>query len=121
VVPVPQQRAEVTAEVAQAFDDRGGRSGVFIPYLIEWFFGVFSGIAGPVITDITVNGGNVEITFKANSSDTTADFVLQESSPSVTGAYGDTASTISSLGGGVFKATKAVPAAQTFYRVRRLP
>jgi len=77
-------------------------------------------LASPVITDIAVVGGNVEVTFTANSSDVPGQFTLQESSPSVTGAYADTSSTISSLGGGAFKAVKAVPSAQTFYRVRRI-
>jgi hypothetical protein len=77
-------------------------------------------LAAPVITHITVNGSNVEITFTANSGDSAAQFTLQQSSPLVAGAYADTTSTITSLGGGVFKAVKAVPANTTFYRVRRL-
>jgi len=102
----------VTASIVLAFGGRGRRSGVSIIYHIEWFFGVFTGIAGPVITDITAVGGNVEITFSANSGDTTSQLFLQESSRQVTGPYADTASTISSLGGGLFKAVKAVPTAQ---------
>ena len=76
-------------------------------------------LAGPVITAIVVNGSNVEITFTASTSDVVGQFVLQQSSPLVTGPYGDTTSTITSLGGGTFKSVKAVPTAQTFYRVAK--
>ncbi len=76
-------------------------------------------LAGPTITGIVVNGGNVEITFTANTGDVVGQFNLQQSSPLVTGGYADTTSTISSLGGGVFKAVKAVPAANTFYRISK--
>jgi hypothetical protein len=76
-------------------------------------------LASPVITKIVRNGANAEVTFTANSGDVVAQFTLQSSS-AVTGPYADTASTISSLGGGAFKAVKAAGASQQFYRVRRL-
>jgi hypothetical protein len=77
-------------------------------------------LANPTITSIVQNGGNVEITFSANASDTTSQFTLQQSTPSVAGAYSDTSSTITSLGGGLFKSVKAMGAGQTFYRIRRI-
>jgi hypothetical protein len=77
-------------------------------------------LQGPVITNIVVNGGNIEITFVANAGDVVGQFVLQQSAPQVSGAYADTSSTITSLGGGYFKAVKAVGASPTFYRIRRI-
>ena len=59
-------------------------------------------------------------TFLANSGDVPAQFTLQQSSPSVIGAYADTTSTITSLGGGSFKAVKTLGANPTFYRLRRI-
>jgi hypothetical protein len=77
-------------------------------------------LAVPVITKIVQNGGNLEITFSANSGDVPAQFVLQQSTPLATGPYADTTSTITSLGGGAFKAVKAVGASPTFYRIKRI-
>ncbi len=76
-------------------------------------------VAGPVITSIVLNGGNVEITFTAGTSDVVGQFTLQQASPSVTGTYADTSSTITSLGGGAFKAVKAVGAIPSYYRIRK--
>jgi hypothetical protein len=70
------------------------------------------------ITSIKVVGSNVEIGFQATSERVPADFTLQQSSPLATGPYADTTSTISSLGGGKFKAVKAVGSSPTFYRIR---
>jgi hypothetical protein len=77
-------------------------------------------LAVPVIAKVVLNGGNAEITFTANSGDVPAQFVLQQSTPLVTGAYADTTSAITSLGGGAFKAVKAAGASSTFYRIRRI-
>ena len=77
-------------------------------------------LASPVITKIVVNGANVEITFTANAGDVPAQFTLQQATPAVTGPYGDTGSTITSLGGGAFKSVKAAGAGPTFYRIRRI-
>ena len=77
-------------------------------------------LAGPVISKIVNNVGNLEITFAANPADVPAQFTLQQSSPLPTGAYADTTSTITSLGGGAFKAVKAAGTGPTFYRIRRL-
>ena len=77
-------------------------------------------LAVPVVTKIGQNGSNLEITFTANAGDVPSQFVLQQSSPLATGAYADTTSVITSLGGGAFKAVKAIGASPTFYRVRRL-
>jgi hypothetical protein len=74
----------------------------------------------PVIKNIVDNAGSLEITFEANAGDVPAQFVLQQSAPLATGPYADTSSTITSLGGGYFKAVKAVGASPTFYRIRRI-
>ena len=77
-------------------------------------------LAAPTLTKIVNNAGNLEITFAANPADLPAQFTLQQSSPLPTGAYADTASTITALGGGNFKAVKAAGISPTFYRIRRL-
>jgi hypothetical protein len=77
-------------------------------------------LAAPLITNTVRNGGNAEITFTANAGDVVGQFVLQQSTPSVTGPYSDTTSTITPLGGGTFKAVKAAGADSTFYRIRRI-
>ena len=77
-------------------------------------------LANPRITSPAVNAGSITITFLANSGDVPAQFTLQQSSPSVIGAYADTTSTITSLGGGSFKAVKTLGANPTFYRLRRI-
>jgi len=77
-------------------------------------------LAGPVITAINRVGGNVQIDFTAGSADVPAQFALQ-SAAVVTGPYADTSATITSLGGGNFRATKPFDpnAPAVFYRVRR--
>jgi hypothetical protein len=77
-------------------------------------------LSSPVITNIVVNGSNIEIRFVANAGDVPAQFVLQKSAPLATGAYADTSSTITSLGGGAFKAVKALGTSPTFYRIRKI-
>ncbi len=77
-------------------------------------------LAAPVITHTVLNGGNAEITFTANAADVAGQFVLQQSTPLVTGPYSDTTSSINALGGGAFKAVKAAGAGPTFYRIRRI-
>ena len=76
-------------------------------------------LAAPHITNIARSGANAEITFTANAGDVPAQFVLQSASV-VSGPYADTSSTITSLGGGSFKAVKATSGSPTFYRIRRV-
>ncbi len=71
----------------------------------------------PNITGIRLAGGNVEIDFAADSSDTPSAFALQ-SAGTVNGAYGDVSATITGSGGS-FKAVRALDGAQRFYRIRR--
>jgi hypothetical protein len=79
-------------------------------------------LAGPVITAINRVGANVQIDFTtgAANGDVPAQFALQ-SAAVVAGPYGDTSATITSLGGGNFRATKPFDpnAPAVFYRVRR--
>ena len=76
-------------------------------------------LARPIITHIVDNAGSIQITFTANASDVVGQFVLQ-TAPVVNGTYADTSSTITSLGGGAFKAVKPAGAGPTFYRIRRI-
>ena len=71
-----------------------------------------------LITSISVAGGTVTIDFTGGSADTPASFVLQGSA-TVNGTYGDLSATMSSLGGGNFRATIPVAGAANFYRIRR--
>jgi hypothetical protein len=76
-------------------------------------------LARPLLTKVVRNGSNAEITFTANAGDVPAQFVLQSASL-VNSGYADTSSTITALGGGTFKAVKAVAGNQQFYRIRRI-
>jgi len=76
-------------------------------------------LAKPVITKIALNAGNAEITFSANAGDVVGQFTLQSASV-VNGTYLDTSSTITSLGGGAFKAVKLAGASAQYYRIRRI-
>ncbi|MEO5803495.1 MAG: hypothetical protein ABIR24_08180 [Verrucomicrobiota bacterium] len=76
----------------------------------------------PLITSATLpTGGTVDIFFAAGATDAIGNFGV-DSASAVTGPYGNVAATITSLGGGNFKATvPTVSAAQGYYRVKRLP
>ncbi len=71
----------------------------------------------PNITGIQLAGGNVEIEFKGEATDTPSAFALQ-SAGAVNGAYADVTAAISGTGG-TFKAVRAIAGAQQFYRIRR--
>jgi hypothetical protein len=76
-------------------------------------------LAQPRITKVVLNGSNAEITFAANAGDVPTQFTLQSASP-VNSTYTDGTSTITSLGGGIFKAVKSIAGNQQFYRIRRI-
>jgi hypothetical protein len=97
-----------------AYDSIGGSGGGVIYANVR----VIS-LARPLVTKLVPNGSNAEITFTANAGDVPAQFTLQSASL-VNGTYADTSSTITSLGGGAFKAVKAVAGNQQFYRIRRI-
>jgi hypothetical protein len=97
-----------------AYDSIGGTGGAVIYANAR----VIS-LARPLLTKVVRNGSNAEITFTANAGDVPAQFVLQSASL-VNSGYADTSSTITALGGGTFKAVKAVAGNQQFYRIRRI-
>lgn len=72
----------------------------------------------PNVTEIKVVGGNVEIYFTAETSDSISSFTLQAAG-TVNGAYGDVTADISQVSPGSFKAVRATGGTQQFYRVRR--
>jgi hypothetical protein len=76
-------------------------------------------LASPVVTRIETDAGNARIDFSANAADVVGQFVLQ-AAPAVTGPYNDVSATITSLGGGNFRATTALGGTAQFYRVRRV-
>lgn len=71
----------------------------------------------PNITDIRLNGGNVEISFSAETSDALTAFGLQEAG-TVNGTYEDVAASITGSGGS-FKAVRALGGSAQFYRIKR--
>jgi hypothetical protein len=71
----------------------------------------------PNITRIQVVGGDVEIYFTADASDTPAAFTLQAAG-TVNGTYGDTSAAITGSSGS-FKAVRALSGDQQFYRLKR--
>lgn len=77
-------------------------------------------LAAPVISQIAITGGNVQVDFAANSGDVVAQFTLQ-SATSPGGPFTDVASTITSLGSGNFRSTVTYNSAVTpkFYRIGR--
>jgi len=80
-------------------------------------------VAAPVrpnIVSIVKIGSNVQIDFTAGAGDIPGIFTLQTASV-VTGPYTDTSSTITSLGGTSFRATKAVNPSDNvaFYRIKK--
>ena len=77
-------------------------------------------ISGPPISNVGVTGTNLVLTFSAASGNQAvpSQYILQQSTPSVTGPYTNTTATITSLGGGVFQAVKPAPKAPTFYRLK---
>jgi hypothetical protein len=75
----------------------------------------------PFITEVAQpSGGNIDLYFNAGASDVVGDFQVERAS-TVTETYSTVASTISSLGGGNFRATVAAPGAEGYYKVKRTP
>jgi Calx-beta domain len=79
------------------------------------------GLPRPNITSIKVVGGIVQIDFTGTASDTPASFQLQSVITLVSGGPSNwiPGATISSLGGGAFRATTPVNGSVRFYRVSR--
>jgi hypothetical protein len=77
-------------------------------------------VTRPQITNISIVGGNVQIDFAAGAGDATTDFGVT-STTDLSIPFSDVSATISSLGGGVFRATLPVSNNQSFYRLKRQP
>jgi hypothetical protein len=77
-------------------------------------------VATPLITSISLinSGTEVQVDFTAGTSDVVGDFVLQATSD-LTTAFADVTATITSLGGGQFRAVRAVAGPEQFYRIKR--
>ncbi len=71
----------------------------------------------PNVTNIRVNGGDVEISFSAEAADAPGDFGLQQAG-TVNGVYSDVAATVTGSAGD-FKAVRALGGSAQFYRVKR--
>lgn len=76
-------------------------------------------LAVPVVASIQTDATNARINFSAGAGDVPGQFVLQAASL-VTGPYNDVSSAITSLGGGNFRATRALNGNQQFYRLKRI-
>jgi hypothetical protein len=75
----------------------------------------------PLITAVTPPfGGNIGIDFNAGETDGVGDFQVERGS-SVSGTFSNSSATITSLGGGNFRATVAAPGGEGYYKVKRNP
>jgi hypothetical protein len=108
-----------SGNIMLGYEDAFDSTGPIDNYVVYDNLRVVS-LAGPVVTSISRVGGNVQIDFTAGAADVPGQFVLQSASV-VTGPYTDTTATITSLGGGSFRATKPFDpnALAVFYRIRR--
>jgi hypothetical protein len=75
----------------------------------------------PAASSISVAGGNVQIKFTADVNDTASSFIMNSTTNLLTTPFTAVNPTITSLGGGVFKATLPVSASQAFYQLGRRP
>ncbi len=73
-----------------------------------------------IITKIEIVGANVEVTFTGPPEAAPADFKLLGSG-TVNDVYTDESASPSSLGTGIFKATKTLGTAPKFYRIKYSP
>jgi hypothetical protein len=108
-----------SGNIMLGYEDAFDSTGPVQDYVVYDNLRVIS-LAGPIVTAINRVGGNVQIDFTAGAADVPAQFALQSASL-VIGPYGDTSASITSLGGGNFRATKPFDpnASAAFYRVRR--
>jgi hypothetical protein len=73
----------------------------------------------PLITNISMpSGGNLDIDFNAGAADAIGDFQVQRAS-TVNGTFSNVSATITSLGGGNFRATVAAPGGEGYYKIKR--
>lgn len=78
----------------------------------------FAASSRPQITDIQLSGGNVEISFTAETSDSASGFGLQEATAAA-GPYADVTATITGTAG-KFKAVRSAGDPPRFFRIKRL-
>ncbi|HXI71422.1 MAG TPA: hypothetical protein VNN22_13785 [Verrucomicrobiae bacterium] len=79
-----------------------------------------SAVTRPQVNSISIVGSNVQIDFTAGVNDATTDFGVT-STTDLTSPFSDVSATITSLGGGVFRAMLPASGNQSFYRVKRQP
>lgn len=104
--------------VCDAYDSIGAGDGAVIYDNVRVVR--FAASTRPRITDIALTGGNVEITFTAETSDTASAFGLQEAVVAA-GPFNDvTASITATATPGEFKAVRPASEPSRFYRVKRL-
>ncbi len=101
--------------LCDAYDSIGGGDGAVVFDNVRVV--QLAASSKPRITSISINGGNVEIGFTAEASDTVTSFGLQEAN-AVNGAFGDVSATITGSGGS-FKAVRPVGGVRQFYRIKR--
>lgn len=109
---------DISGNIMLGYDDAYDSLGSYEASVIYANARVIS-LAAPALSRLRVSDGNAQIDFSANSGDVAGQFILQ-SAAAVTGPYADVVASISALGGGNFRATKAVSGNAEFYRVRRI-
>jgi len=122
IATVPADATPLGTNVFVGFEDLfAGASGApAMSFVLVENFKVESLVAPSAITITAIRtvGSNVEIDFTAGAADSVGSFTLQ-SSGNVASGYGDVSSTITQLGTGSFRATRAQAGSSQFYRVRR--
>jgi hypothetical protein len=86
-------------------------------FSLSWTTNNISAIS-PLITDIIINNGNVQIDFSGDITDSPTSFVLQ-SAANISDTFGDTAAIISQINSGIFRAVCAMNGSQQFYKIKR--
>jgi hypothetical protein len=75
----------------------------------------------PLVTAVAPPAaGSIAIDFNAGEADVVGDFQVERASV-VTGTFSVVSATITSLGGGNFRATVAAPGGESYYKVKRTP
>jgi hypothetical protein len=110
-VQAPSQISDITLNQNGAF----GQATVAVNDL------TVSVVVKPAVNSINVVGNSVQIVFTAGVNDTTSSFFVNSTTNLLTTPFRATSPTITSLGGGVFKAMLPAPANQTFYELGRTP
>jgi hypothetical protein len=115
--PVTANDVVVPGSISSIILSQGGAAGGASVALDDLTVSV---VTPPQVNAVSVAGGSVQITFAAGVGDATTDFGVT-STTDLAVPFSAASPTITSLGGGVFRATLPVSENKSFYRVYRQP